>query len=99
MRINVIAVRPYVNVGDDDVIIPSEAIRMHADNYDNDKMVKLKYLLFKYVWQNIRDERFVKQEKLVTEPLAHLLSDLHDELCKLMLHTLLMDCLFTFYTY
>ncbi|KAI8639033.1 hypothetical protein BD408DRAFT_350734 [Parasitella parasitica] len=81
LRLNVFGVRPYANVDDNNEIIPSEAIRMLADNYDNDSMLKLRYMMYKFVWQNVDDEHHVRQDKLNKEPLAHYLSDLHEDLC------------------
>jgi hypothetical protein len=79
---NVTGVRPYANIDEDNNIIPSKAIRMTAEDYDNDRLVKLRYIIYKYVWQNIDNENIVRQEKLNKEPFAHYLSDLHDDLCK-----------------
>ncbi|CEP08535.1 hypothetical protein [Parasitella parasitica] len=82
LRMNVVGVRPYPNVDDDNNLIPSTARRMHADSYDNKKLLKLKYMIYKYVWQNIDNEDVVIQDKLVKESFAHYFSDLHDELCE-----------------
>lgn len=93
LRMNVVGVRPYPNVDDDNNLIPSDAKRMHADEYDNRANLKLKYMIYKYVWQNIDNEEIVEQEKLVKESFARYFSDLHDDLCKFIrynIHVLLM---------
>lgn len=82
LRMNVAGVRPYPNVDDNNNLIPSEAVRMTADKYDNKKLHKLKYMLYRYVWENIENEDMVEQEKLVKDSFAIYLSDLHDDLCK-----------------
>ncbi|KAI8635759.1 hypothetical protein BD408DRAFT_438643 [Parasitella parasitica] len=39
-------------------------------------------MMYKFVWQNVDDEHHVRQDKLNKEPLAHYLSDLHEDLCE-----------------
>ncbi|KAG1114520.1 hypothetical protein G6F42_014163 [Rhizopus arrhizus] len=85
LRMNVAGVRPYPNVDDNNNLIPSEAVRMTADKYDNKKLHKLKYMLYRYVWENIENEDMVEQEKLVKDSFAIYLSDLHDDLCDMNL--------------
>ncbi|KAL9557314.1 hypothetical protein MBANPS3_001468 [Mucor bainieri] len=80
LRMNVLKVRPYASVDDHNRIIPSNAIRMNSDDYENDTVFKLKYFIYLFVWQNIDDENWVRQERLNKEPFAHYLSDLFEDL-------------------
>jgi hypothetical protein len=58
-------------------LIPPLAIKMKGEDYDNDRVIKLRYILYKYVWQNIDNGSVVRQEKLIINVLiAHYLSDL-----------------------
>lgn len=79
---NVTVVHPYANVNDDNEIIPSRTQRMIADRYHNEGYEKVRYIIHKYVWQNIDNENVVKQERLNKEVFAHYLDDLHGDLCK-----------------
>ncbi|GAN02570.1 hypothetical protein MAM1_0024d02014 [Mucor ambiguus] len=72
---------PFPNVDEDNNLIPSEAIRMVADNYDNKEAPKLKYMIYRYVWENLDNEEMVDPEKVVKESFARYLSDMHDDLC------------------
>ncbi|KAF1807245.1 hypothetical protein FB192DRAFT_1273576 [Mucor lusitanicus] len=88
LRMNVTGVRPYAALTtDDNEIIPSRATRMSADRFDNELNVKLKYMIFKYVWQNIDDENVVQQQRLNKELFAHHLSDMHEDFCKFIQYT------------
>lgn len=82
LRMNVIGVRPYPDVDDDNNLIYTDAIRMVADHYDNKAAVKIRYMLYKYVWEQIDNEDVVLQKDLVKESFALHLSDLHDDLCE-----------------
>ncbi|CAO0802404.1 unnamed protein product [Mucor circinelloides] len=81
LRMNVTGVCPYANLTENNEIIPSRARRMQADRFDNETNLKLKYMIYKYVWQNIDDENVVQQQRLNKEVFAHHLSDLHEDLC------------------
>ncbi|KAG1089693.1 hypothetical protein G6F42_019910 [Rhizopus arrhizus] len=80
-RMNVTGVRPYANLTENNEILPSRAIRTSADRFDNELNLKLKYMIYKYVWQNIDDENVVQQQRLNKELFAHHLSNLHEDLC------------------
>ncbi|KAI8637873.1 hypothetical protein BD408DRAFT_352863 [Parasitella parasitica] len=82
LGMNVTGVRPYPSVDEDNNLIPSDAIKMVADHYDNKYTTKLNYMLYKFVWQNIDNEEVVRQEKLTKESFAQYFSDMHDNLCK-----------------
>lgn len=82
LRMNVVGVRPYPNMDDEDNLIQSEAIRMHADRYDNKKAPKLRYMLYRYVWEHIDDEVMIDQEQVRKESFTEYLSGLHEDLCK-----------------
>ncbi|KAI8635881.1 hypothetical protein BD408DRAFT_438452 [Parasitella parasitica] len=83
LRMNVTGVRPYPSVGKDNNLIPSDALKMVADHYDNKYTTKLKYMLYKFVWQNIDNDEVVRQEKLTKESFAQYFSDMHDDLCEM----------------
>jgi len=79
---NVTGVRPYANLTENNEILPSRAIRTSADRFDNELNLKLKYMIYKYVWQNIDDENVVQQQRLNKELFDYHLSDFHEDLCK-----------------
>ena len=79
---NVPGVRPYANLTENNEIIPSRAIKMSADRFDKELDLKFKYMIYKYVWQNIDDVNVVQQQRLNKELFDYHLSDFHEDLCK-----------------
>ncbi|EPB89589.1 hypothetical protein HMPREF1544_03521, partial [Mucor circinelloides 1006PhL] len=54
---------------------------MSADRFDKELDLKFKYMIYKYVWQNIDDVNVVQQQRLNKELFDYHLSDFHEDLC------------------
>jgi hypothetical protein len=77
-------IRPLPQITDDGEVIPTVARRLALrDNGFMDKPYKkLKYILMKYVFENINNEEMVPSRYLNVEVFAMALYDLHEELGK-----------------
>ncbi|OBZ82262.1 hypothetical protein A0J61_09688 [Choanephora cucurbitarum] len=59
IRMSVDGVRPILQVSDDGHVIPAQAQRIRVRDFDRrQRFYKLKFMVYKYVWENI-DEDFV----------------------------------------
>ena len=59
IRMSVDGVRPILQVSDDGHVIPTQAQRIRVRDFDRrQRFYKLKFMVYKYVWENI-DEDFV----------------------------------------
>jgi hypothetical protein len=79
-------VRPLSLLSEEGYIIPmtARALRIRQIDPNMDKpFKKLKYIIMKYVFENITNEEMVPSKFLNVEVFALALFDLHDELSKL----------------
>lgn len=83
VRMTVDEVRPLPQINEEGEIIPTTARAMKISQVDpnlNKPFKKLKYVLMKYVFENINNEDMVPPRFLNVEPFALALFDLHEEL-------------------
>jgi hypothetical protein len=78
-------IKPLPIITEDGEVIPTTAKRLVLKDIDpgqNKPMKKLKYVLMKYVFENIRNEEMVPSRFLNIDTFAMGLYDLHEELGK-----------------
>ena len=84
IRVSVVDIKPNFQVDDDGNVIRTAARRIKAREFPrNRKFVKMKFVVYKHIWEHIRDARVVNQRNLVAEPFALELSDMYADLGKL----------------
>lgn len=81
VRLSVNAVRPLVNMDEDGNVIGTTARRVSVQDFERSHLfLKLKFIVYKYVWEHINDEDIVINRGLNVETFALQVSDMYETL-------------------
>lgn len=85
IRLSVTDVRPILQVDDDGLVITTEARRIRTRDFSrNMNFLKMKFIVYKYVWENIHNSDVVFNRGLNVEAFALQLSDMYEDLGNLI---------------
>ena len=75
--------KPILQVDDNGRVIPTMAKRIKSrDLPRNAEFLKMKFVVYKHIWENIHDKKVVNDKGLIIEPFALELSDMYADLGK-----------------
>ncbi|KAI9364547.1 hypothetical protein BD770DRAFT_313774 [Pilaira anomala] len=81
VRLSVDAVRPLANLDEEGHVIGTTARRIRAREFDRThRFLKMKFIVYKYVFEHINDEETVMNRGLNVETFALQLSDMYENL-------------------
>lgn len=85
IRLSVTDAKPIIQVDDDGEIIPTLAKRVRTKEFQRThQFLKMKFVVYKHVWENIQDQNVVINRGLNSEAFALQLSDMYEDLGKLI---------------
>ncbi|KAI8327640.1 hypothetical protein BD560DRAFT_336127 [Blakeslea trispora] len=83
IRVSVVDIKPIWQVDDDGNVIRSAAKKVKTREFPrNREFVKMKFIVYKHIWEHIGDSKVVNQKNLTVEPFALELSDMYADLGK-----------------
>lgn len=83
IRLSITDVRPILQVDDEGAVIPSLARRVRTKEFQRThQFLKMKFVVYKHVWEHIQDQNIVINRGLNVEAFALQLSDMYEELGK-----------------
>lgn len=80
IRLSVDSARPLPNIDDDGNVIATTATRIRTKDYKNMRLLKMKFIIYKYVWERITNDEIVISRGLNIETFALQLIDMYDDL-------------------
>jgi len=81
IRLSVTDVRPILQVDDDGLVITTQAKKIRSRDFPKTlNFLKMKFIVYKYVWENIHDSDIVFNRGLNVEAFALHLSDMYEDL-------------------
>ncbi|KAI7868387.1 uncharacterized protein EV154DRAFT_540880 [Mucor mucedo] len=81
IRLSVTDAKPIIQVDDDGEIIPTLAKRVRTKEFQRThQFLKMKFVVYKHVWENIQDQNVVINRGLNSEAFALQLSDMYEDL-------------------
>ncbi|KAI8332183.1 hypothetical protein BD560DRAFT_341301 [Blakeslea trispora] len=83
IRVSVVDIKPIWQVDDDGNVIRSAAKKVKTREFPrNREFVKMKFIVYKHIWEHIGESKVVNQKNLTVEPFALELSDMYADLGK-----------------
>lgn len=85
IRLSITEARPILQVGDDGLVVATLARRIRSKDIPKaHQLLKVKFVVYKHVWEHIDDRNMVINRGLNLEAFALQLSDMYEELGKLI---------------
>lgn len=83
IRLSVTDAKPILQVDEDGMVIPTQARRIKIRDFaKTHQFLKIKFVVYKHVWENIGDTNMVINRGLNVEAFALQLSDMYEDLGK-----------------
>jgi hypothetical protein len=99
IRLSLIIVRPVFQVDDDGMVISTLARIIKVKDFPRmSQFFKMKFIVFKYVWEHINDNEVVISRYLSVEALALQLSDMYEDLDNVIFYIIVSKFKLTFST-
>lgn len=99
IRLSLTAVRPVFQVDDDGMVISTFARRIKVKDFPRtSQFLKMKFIVFKHVWEHINDSDVVINRGLNVEAFALQLSDMYEDLGNVIFYIIVFNSKLTFPT-